>query len=106
MSLHVPWHCVAKFVDIVRLFRAWPHQAHFADEDINQIRKLVDVNAPQKASQARLSRVVVHGPSRSRALGVRAHRAKLDHLEGPPVQLEAPVLQNLYPVGGAVVLAH
>jgi hypothetical protein len=72
--------------------RPWAHEAHLAAQDIEELRRLVDIGPPQQSPEARDSRVVgdleealgglvLASELRLALLGTDARRAKRQKLE-------------------------
>ena len=81
MAVHVARDHLAELLHIDWPLRTRPHQAHFAEENIDQLRKFIDIGAPDECAQLRAPRIVLYRPARAGPFGVLAHRAKLQDLE-------------------------
>jgi hypothetical protein len=79
-------------LDLDRDRRPRPDQRHLAAHDVNQVRQLVDREAPQQRADARDPRIVLRDrqPGADR-LGVGDHRAQLDHVERVAVLADPPL---------------
>ena len=65
-------------------FGSWSDKRHVADEDVPQLRELVEMMVAQETSYARQSVVVLFAEVRVVVVfGMRHHRAELIELEGP-----------------------
>ena len=72
-------------LDELRPFGARPDDGHVAAENVQQLRKLVQVRPPQQPADTRRARVAGTGPDRTAAaLRVGAHRPELVDREQPP----------------------
>ena len=66
----------------LRSFRARPDDAHLSSEDVDYLRKLIDVGSTKHAAQAGYTGVVHGRPYRPHlAFCVPDHRAELDDVE-------------------------
>ncbi len=75
-------HGAAELGDEMGAFGSGPDQPHVTLQDVQELRKLVDVRVPQPIADPGAAAVVVRGPDRAGdALGVGAHAAKLDDAE-------------------------
>src|SRR5213596_762094 len=84
---HVPGHPAAELLDEARALGARADEAHLTAQDVPELRQLVQAEAPEERPEPRAPRVVRPRPDGAGlALGVHAHRAELEHLEGAPVQ--------------------
>src|SRR5262249_18939203 len=77
----------AELLDKYGTLRARADQAHVTAQDVDELRQLVETGAAEKCSQARAPRIVLPRPYGPRLLlGIYAHAAKLEHLEGAAVK--------------------
>src|SRR5258705_12056432 len=77
MSLLVVRNLLCKLSYKVRPLGTRAYKAHFATQDVPELRNLIDANLAYDTAHARGSIVVFAGPHRSCRLSVNSHRAKL-----------------------------
>jgi len=59
-----------------------PHQAHVAFDDIEELRKFIEVRAAKEAAEAREARIAIgRCPHRTAQFGIDVHGAELVNLE-------------------------
>src|SRR5271155_2037372 len=63
--------------------RARPDERHVAEENVDELRQLVDVVAAHEAAETRHPRIARHGLSHLRAILHSQHRAELEDAEMP-----------------------
>ena len=69
-------------VDLIAQRRPGADEAHLADEDVPELRQLVDRRLAQQLTDLQDARVAgVDGEARALRLGVHDHRAQLEHVE-------------------------
>src|ERR1700694_913514 len=90
MTIVVARDRFTEFLDEMRPFGARADQTHLAARDVEKLRQLIDAQAAQKfpgPCRAWLTEVRPHG-TRFR-FGIDRHRAKFEHLKGPPAAPDA-----------------
>src|SRR5207247_1270931 len=89
--------------DVARHFRTGAHEAHFADQHVEQLRQLIELRATEPAADASHARIAFDGEGQAAGGGVAHHRAELPNAEGT-----AAVSHALLPEedGTAVVPLH
>src|SRR5215212_1446801 len=60
----------------MRTLGPWANEAHFAFQDIPELRNLIDASLANDASDACRARVAFSGPDRAVLFGVNSHRAE------------------------------
>src|SRR5207302_11063490 len=71
--------------DEVRVFRTRSDQAHLAPENVEQLRQLVELGAPQEPSDSSDAPVVAAGYGKAHPVGADDHGPQLVHPERTPV---------------------
>src|SRR5205807_3080837 len=101
MAEHVPGHPPAELLDEARALGTRADEAHLTAQDVPELRKLVEAEAPEERPEPRAPRVVRPRPDGAGlALGIHAHRAELEHLEAPAVQTHPLLAVEDGPGGG------
>src|SRR5215469_4085433 len=74
VTLIVIGNLFPEFVDEFRPLRAWPHEAHFSADHVNELGKFVEAVFPQPPPDPRHPRIVRGGPLRTGSVfGVGSH---------------------------------
>jgi hypothetical protein len=83
-----------KQIDIARHFGARPHQTHVADNNVNQLRQLVDLASAQKPPQARYAGIFTAGNRAPHSFCVLHHCAKFEKLKRPTSTPDSPLSKH------------
>jgi len=70
-------------LDIARHLRAGADKAHFAGQDVPQLRQFIELGFAQDAAQARDARVFTRGQRGAEPLGLEDHGTELPDAKGP-----------------------
>ena len=74
---------VGELIHKKRPLGAWPDQAHVTVEHVEELRQFIDAQQPDDVADAGDAAVVGGGPARFAVfLGIGAHAAELDDIEG------------------------
>ena len=72
-------------------FRPWTDQAHFALQNGNQLRQLIDAQPSQQISHQGDPRIITAGPAWSPRFCFLTHSSQLPDLDGLSVEARAPL---------------